>query len=55
MFYCPHLAQRALSEVELMEEIKFVYALHHYDLKIFTKYMDRLAPHNHKKLLLKCQ
>ena len=32
------LAQRALSGIELMEEIKLVYSLHHYNLKLFLKY-----------------
>lgn len=47
------LAQRALSAIELMEAINLIYALHHHCLKIFPKYRDRLAPHDHRKLLLK--
>ena len=36
-----------------MEEIKCIHALCHYNLKIFPKYGDRLAPCYHRKLLLK--
>lgn len=49
------MGRKGLSGVELMEEIKPNYSLHHYDLKIFLKYRDELAPHHHGKRLLKGQ
>lgn len=39
--------------MQTMEEIKRIYALPHYNLKIFPKYRNRLAPHHHRMLLLK--
>ena len=54
-FHRPYLAQRALSAIESVEEIKLTYASRRYNLKIFPKSRDRLAPHYQQKLLLKWQ
>lgn len=49
-FRWPHLAQMVLSSNEWMGEIKHIYALHHYNLRVFLKYRDSLEPHYHGKL-----
>lgn len=37
---------KGLYGIAMMEETKLIYTLYHYNLKIFPKYRDKLAPHN---------
>lgn len=49
-FRWPYLAQRALSDFEWLEEIKLTCVFHHYNLKLFPKHRDMLAPRRHREL-----